>query len=147
VNEETTTQVLWKIAISATPIKFQPSALAVAAPDAPARIAIDYGNLSATVQTTVTLTARLDDRLTYLDSSPFTPTIAGPTLTWQLPALGLLDEQMINLRVQPPVAPLGTRFPVTLTLTAANTATLPFQSSTTVEVMIAAQSYLPLIKR
>lgn len=146
-DDGATGQALWKITISATPIKFQPSPLAGAAPDAPARIAIAYGNLSATVQTTVTLTARLADQLTYLDSSPFTPTVAGPTLTWQLPTLGLLDEQMINLRVQPPAAPLGTRFPVTLTMTAVSTATLPFQSSATVEVMIAAQNYLPLIER
>ncbi|MFZ4659969.1 MAG: ELWxxDGT repeat protein [Caldilineaceae bacterium] len=147
VNDGTTAQGLWKIAISATPIKFQPSALAIAVPGGPARVAIDYGNLSTTVQTTITLTARLADQVTYLDSSPFTPTVAGPTLTWQLPALGLLEEEMINLRVQPPAAPLGTRYPITLTMTAANTATVPFQTSATVEVMIAAQSYLPLIKR
>lgn len=144
-----TGQELWQIPLSTTAPTLKAPVLVSAPTSGIGRIHLDYGNQSTTPQQGVTLTANLAEGLTYLDStSPVTPTITGNTLVWQLPDLGVLAGGEVDLRVQMPAAPLGTRYPVTLTLSMVTGTAAPNQTTTTtVEVMVADQIYLPFVQK
>ena len=141
-------QELWKISLQPTKPRLNAPSVVSAATGGIGLIPIDYGNQSNLPQEQVTVTAVLAPELTYLDSSsPITPTIQGNTLVWQLPALAALAAGKIDLRVQTPSAPLGTRYGVTLTLATGNGEAMPAQSNANVEVVIATHYYLPIINR
>lgn len=141
-------QELWKISLLPTKPNLVTPPIVRAATGGVGVIPIDYGNQSNTPQEQVTLTAVLDPQVRYIASNgPVTPTIQGNTLTWQLPALDALSAEKIDLHVQTPIAPLGTRYGVTFTFTTANGDGAPIQNSTNVEMVIAAYYFLPIIKR
>lgn len=144
-----TGQELWQIPLSTTAPTLKAPVLVSAPASGAGRIHLDYGNQSSVPQQGVTLTADLAEGLTYLDSSsPVTPTVTGNTLVWQLPDLGVLAGGEIDLRVQTPAAPLGTRYPVTLTLTMVTGTDAPSQTTTTtVDVMVADLYYLPFVQK
>jgi len=111
-------------------------------------IQMRYGNHGATTATSVVLTATLGTALTYVsDTSSISPTISGNVLTWSLPDLGFLGSGQFILRVSIPGDPIGTRYPVTLTLSSAGTEANPADNALTLEVMAARQMFMPLIMR
>ncbi len=116
--------------------------------DGIANIQIDYMNRDWNPQRQITLTAVLSESLTYHGSNGVVqPTVQGNVLVWQLPDLAPWAADTINLYVQAPVAPLGTRYAVALTLATVTGDGAPVQSSRNVEIRIAAHYYLPIITR
>jgi len=117
-------------------------------PAGTAGIQMRYGNHGATTAASVVLTATLGTGLTYVsDTSGISPTISGNVLTWNLPDIGFLGSGQFILRVSIPGDPIGTRYPVTLTLSSAGTEANPADNAMTLEVMAARQMFLPLIMR
>jgi hypothetical protein len=113
-----------------------------------AGIQMRYGNHGATTATSVVLTATLGTGLTYVsDNSGIPPAISGNVLTWNLPDIAFLGGGQFSLRVSIPNDPIGTRYPVTLTLSSAGTEANPADNALTLEVMAARQLFLPLIMR
>jgi uncharacterized repeat protein (TIGR01451 family) len=124
------------------------SALVGATPGGAANMAVTYLNHGAAIATNVVLTATLDSNLTYLsDTSGIAPSISGNDITWNLPDMGLYDGGGFMLRLNVPSAAIGTRYPVTFTLTASGSEANSTDNTGSGEVMIAYQVYLPLIRR
>ena len=119
-----------------------------APPGGVAAIPVQFGNNGATIATSATLTATLGSGLTYLsDTSGFTPTVAGNTITWPLPNLSFMYPGQFVVAVAVPSAPFGTRYPITLTLTSAGPEDNASDNHVNLQVMIARQSFLPVINR
>lgn len=103
-------------------------------------IAIQYGNLGATTSQSLTLSITLGISLTYQSNSlNVTPTISGTQLIWQLPDVGFLEQRAFDLQVRAPDSTIGTKIPITVTLSAANAS----ESSVVTQVTKALQIYLP----
>jgi hypothetical protein len=108
-----------------------------------AGIPISYQNAGLLPATTVTLSATLSTGLSYVgDTSGVTPIVSGNTLIWHLHDLGFIDGGDFRLLVHVPDAPLGTRYPITLRLSAGGST-----STTQVGIMVAELRYLPTIAR
>jgi hypothetical protein len=113
-----------------------------------AGIQMRYGNYGATTATSIVLTATLGTGLTYVsDTSGISSTISGNVLIWNLPDIAFLGSGQFILRVSIPSDPIGTRYPVTLTLSSAGTEANPADNAMTLEVMAARPMFLPLIMR
>jgi uncharacterized repeat protein (TIGR01451 family) len=114
-----------------------------------APLSVRYANHGQTVATGVALTATLGTGLTYLsDTSGIAPAVVANEVTWNLPDLGFLDAHQFTLYVGvPPAAALGARYPVALALTANEADANPGDNTATVDVLLAAQVYLPLVRR
>jgi ELWxxDGT repeat protein len=111
-----------------------------------AAIPVHYGNHGLSSVGARALAVTLDPALTYLgDTSSITPTVSGQTLTWRL-LDGAPGENAWTLRVRVPTAAYGTRYPVTLTLMA-DIDTYPSDNTARIEVMIARQVFLPVLKQ
>lgn len=114
-------------------------------------IPIQFGNKGNIVATSLILTATLDNNLTYLgDTSVTTPTIFSNTVVWNVYDLAPLQNEQFVLWVTVPLADFGTRYPITLTVTGADSdgpeANL-LDNAMSSEVMIARQFYLPLLSK
>lgn len=97
---------------------------------------------------TATLTATLPSALRYVaDTSGATPSASGSALTWRMPAPAAGEQRSFALQLDVPNAPLGTRFPLTLTLTAPGPDGAPTTISQRVEVLVARQVWLPLVAK
>ena len=116
------------------------STLAPVYADGVAPIAIQYGNLGATTSQSLTLSVTLDISLTYLSNSlNVTPTISGTQLVWQLPDVGFLEQRAFDLQVRAPDSTIGTKFPITVTMSSTNAS----ESSVVTQVTKALPIYLP----
>jgi hypothetical protein len=124
-------------------------ALVGAPPAGGGAIPIQYGNNGETTATSVMLTATLGSGLAYLsDTSGYTPTLAGNTITWLLPNMPFMYTGQFVLSVAVPNAPFGTRYPISLTLSSAGPPEDDLSDNhATSQVMIARQILLPLINR
>jgi ELWxxDGT repeat protein len=112
-----------------------------------AAISINYLNTGLTAAQSFTLTATLDPRLVYAgDASGATPAVSGSTITWRLPSAGFLQGRDFLLRLRLPEAPLGTRLPVALRLTAVGPDGQASTDTAQAEVMVADLQYLPVAR-
>jgi ELWxxDGT repeat protein len=119
-----------------------------APPVGAATIPIEYGNQGLTATSAATLTATLPAGLSYIsDTSGISPTVSGNLLTWHLPPPQALSSGSFTLQLRTPAAAYGTRYSVKLTLAVAGQESTPADNTTTVQVMIARQVYLPLTRR
>jgi hypothetical protein len=115
-------------------------------PGGASALSITFRNDGPATGTGVVLTAMLDISLTYLyDTSGITPTISGSDVLWSLPDLAFKDAGNFVVYVAVPEADMGTRFPVTLTLGAAEPDANPLDNTDTADVMVARSLYLPVI--
>jgi hypothetical protein len=116
-------------------------------PNEIAVLPIQVGNQGATLADSVTLTMTLHSNLTYVgDTSNITPTIAGDVVTWQLADLVFLESDSFNIYVDLPDEPaLGTRYPTTLYINSAGVEANPTDNTTSTEIMVARQLYLPAV--
>jgi hypothetical protein len=123
--------------------------LAGGAPGGAAVIGVTYTNHGLTSATGLVVTATLGSELTYLcDTSAVSPTMTGNSITWSLPDIGFLDERQFGLYLGVPgTAAIGTRYPVTLTLSANEPDANVVDNTATLEVMAALQVYLPVVTR
>lgn len=140
---------LWRLSASAAPdIYIDSLATAPARPASRAIVQVRYGNQGSTAATTVTLTATLDISLTYVSNSlNLTPTINGNQLVWQLPGVNFLEEKPFDLIVKTPDAVLGTRYPVTMTVSSGTAEENPNNNVAQSVVVISALTYLPMVMR
>lgn len=139
-----TGEELWAISISdgiATALR--PTPMIFAQPGGTLSIPARYDSTGLAATAGLTLTATLDSALTYLDASG-EPAVDATTLTWRLPDLGFLAHGTQQVRVRLPDAPVGTRYIVTWTLNAPGDAT-PEDDTRTVEIVVAHQTFLPLL--
>jgi ELWxxDGT repeat protein len=138
-------QELWSIPLDAdVDTTISAPGLVLAAHGSTAAIRVSYLNAGLASARALTLTATLDPRLAYVDdSSGLALRTSGTTLTWQLPSARVLAGRDFQLRLRMPDAPLGTRIPVTLTLTAEGQ---PTSDTANVELMVADMHYLPIVR-
>ena len=109
---------------------------------------LHYGNLGPTAASSVTLTATLPVSLSYVGNSlNLSPTIDGAEMVWQLPGVEFLGEKQFDLILQTPDAVLGTRYPVTITVTSRDPGGDTSDNTSLTSVMIAKQTYLPVVMR
>jgi ELWxxDGT repeat protein len=126
----------------------QSPALAGAPPSSPAAVSIQYGNIGIASASALTLTATLHPALTYIgDTSGISPTISGQTLTWRITGASLVSGRSFTLSVRTPNAAYGTTYPIALALAVAGQESYPADNTTTIQVMIARQVYLPFASR
>jgi ELWxxDGT repeat protein len=126
----------------------QAPAWAGAPPGGVAPIALQYLNGGLAAAQALTLTATLGPGLTYVgQTSPVSPTLSGNTLTWRLPSAGYLDGGQVLLRVRAAAAAIGTRYPIDMKLEAAGKGAAPPASMARIEVMVARQVQLPIVRR
>jgi hypothetical protein len=123
------------------------SSLAGAAPEGMATIPASLGNHGSTAATSVVLTATLDSNLSYNSASPAPKNIGVDTVVWNLADIGYLGSGRVILHADVPSATIGTRYPVTWTLASAGPEADMSNNTTTTEVMLAHQIFLPLISR
>lgn len=71
------------------------------------------------------------------------PTVLSDTLSWSLPALALVENRDAFIRLAIPDVPLGTRYPLSLTI-AQGSSTTP-DDSAALELMAAKQVSMPLV--
>jgi ELWxxDGT repeat protein len=138
-------QELWSIPLAAgVDTIISAPGLVLAAHGSTAAIRVSYLNTGLASARALTLTTTLDPRLAYVDdSSGAALRTSGTTLTWQLPSARVLAGRDFQLRLRMPDAPLDTRIPVTLTLTAEGQ---PTSDIANVEVMVADMHYLPMVR-
>jgi ELWxxDGT repeat protein len=145
-DDGSTGQELWALS-PGVDTYLRPVSWSGAAPGGMASLPVRYGNQGLTSASGLTLTATLNSALRYVDdTSGITPAVNGQTITWHLPASGAVSESGFVLRVSAPNAPLGTSYPVTLTLTA-SAESHPADNTALIEVMIARQVFLPTVAR
>jgi hypothetical protein len=125
------------------------TSLAGGAPAGSAPIPILYTSKGAAIATGITLTATLGTGLTYRsDTSGILPTVNGQQITWNLPGIAFLDSHQFILRAGVPAgAVIGTRYQVTLTLTANETDANIADNTAHLEIMASKQTFLPLTQR
>jgi uncharacterized repeat protein (TIGR01451 family) len=107
-----------------------------------------FRNAGATTATGVTITATLDDSLTYwYDTSGITPSHVGNEYTWVIPDLGFLDGDQFDLYVWTPSDPSGTAYPVSLEISGNETDANPADNVFNLDVVIAYFTNLPMIRK
>ena len=121
------------------------SSLVGAAPGGAAAIPASVGNYGSSLATTVVLTGTLDSNLGYTGASPVPTSVSGDTIVWNLANLGFLGNGRVILHTTVPSATIGTRYPVTWTISSAGTEYNPVDNTITTEVMVARQIFLPLV--
>lgn len=123
------------------------TALALGTPGGAAPVEINYANYGLATPASITIAAILSADLTYAgDTSGVSPAVSGSVLTWELPGSAFLDSQSFLLFAAPsPAAPYGAHYPVTLTITTAETDAELANNTVLLEVMAAMLLYLPEI--
>ena len=108
-----------------------------------------YGNLGVPMANSITMTATLDTGLVYLsDTSGITPTINGQVLIWNLPDLGFSFERQFELTVQlPPDSKYGDSYSIGLAISAEQLEANPSNNSTMVNIKVAKQIFMSIIRR
>jgi len=116
-------------------------------PGGTAAVSAWAGNYGRTTATSVVCTATLDSHLAYASAVPTPSSVSTHTVVWNLPDMDFLGEGSVLLRVAVPSATIGTRYPVSWTLTSAGPEAKPSDNTATTEVMVARQVFLPLVLR
>ncbi|MEA3310474.1 MAG: hypothetical protein U9Q70_13330, partial [Chloroflexota bacterium] len=117
------------------------------APGGTAAIPASVGNYGLTPATAIVLTATLDSNLGYTGASPAPISVSGGTIVWNLANLGFLGNGQVILHTTVPSATIGTRYPVTWTISSAGSEYNSADNTITTEVMVAHQIFLPLVFR
>ena len=139
------TSYSWEVASGVDDAVTFGSALFPSPPGGSAALTVNVANNGLITSTGVLLTATLDVSLTYAsDTSGVVPTIGGNTLVWSLADMSFMARSSFVLRVGVPVADIGARYPVTLTLGANEPDANPADNTTSGEVMVARQIFLPV---
>lgn len=123
------------------------SSLVGAASGGVAIIPASIHNYGRTTATSLVVTATLDSALGYVNGWPTPTTATASTVAWPLDDLTFLGEGRVFLYTTVPSATIGTRYPVTWTATSAGTESNPADNSYVAVVMVARQTFLPLVLR
>lgn len=123
------------------------SSLVGGAPGGTAGIPATVRNYGLTTATSVVLTATLDSNLGYVGALPAPASVETTTVVWVLDDLDYLGEGRVALYTSVPSTTIGTRYPITWTVTSAGTEFNPSDNTTVTEVMVALQVFLPIICR
>lgn len=120
------------------------------APGGSARLVLRVSNQGLPTAQNIRVTAELDPALRYLGADPEPAASAaaagqGETLTWTVNSLDYLGRGVILLDVGLPDVAVGTRYPVDIAVSAAGTDHDGANNTTRIEVMAAAQVFLPAL--
>jgi hypothetical protein len=111
-------------------------------------IPIEFDNYGISTASSVVLSATLGGGLTYFgDSSGVVPSINGNIVTWNLPDVSLTAGELFYLQVTVPGDPLGTMYPVDISIASAGPEADPTNNATSMEVMAALPTYLAIMTR
>ncbi len=118
-----------------------------------AALNIRVGNAGLTTAEGAQVTLELDVALTLLNATP-QPNLSDTTsihnggiYTWSLPALRHLSQGLILVNVGLPTTPVGSRYPVRISVTANSPDANPNNNLVVTEVMVAEQVYLPVTQK
>jgi hypothetical protein len=123
------------------------SSLAGGTPGGGAALRASLGNAGAAEAASVVLTATLDSRLAYRGASPAPAAANGDAVVWDLPDVAYLGGGQVVVRTDVPSATVGTRYPVTWTISSAGPEAAPADNTAIGHVMVARQVFLPLVLR
>jgi ELWxxDGT repeat protein len=117
-------------------------------PAAPGFVALDVGNTLVDSDASLQLTITLDPGLRYLGNSwGLTPTVNGNQLSFALPRQGALWRRAFGLQLALPAnAPLGSRYPLSASMSAAANDSEPNNNRLDMTVVAARRLYAPLIR-
>jgi hypothetical protein len=104
-------------------------------------------NYGDTLATSIILTATLDSNLGYVGAFPTPSVVMAPKVIWTLNDMGFQGSGQIVLYTSVPEASIGSRYPVTWTVTSAGVEAEPSDNTAMTEVMVSRQVFLPLILR
>lgn len=110
-------------------------------------VPIQIGNMGRQAANSVQVSAILDANLSYIGATPAPTSVVGNTVTWQLPSLDFLGSGQLWITTSVPSATIGSRYPVTVTVISSGLESNAADNSAVTEVMVARQSYLPLVGR
>jgi hypothetical protein len=135
-----------------TDVQVSAPTLSAGAPDGSAQIGINVGNRGLPTANGVFVTAELDPMLTFLNANPPPTSSAktaenGDVYTWNVPNLRYLSQGLIVMNTGVPSATIGSRYPVTITVSTASSDVNQGNNTTVTEVMVAEQVYLPVTSR
>jgi hypothetical protein len=118
------------------------AALVGGAPAGRVGLPLRYGNLG-TATGALTLTATLPPGVTLAsDTLGVAPQVNGDTISWNLPALALVENRDAAIELALPDAPYGTRLPVSFAISRDGASTTP-DDTAELELMVAHQVFLP----
>ena len=72
---------------------------------------------------------------------------SGGVYTWNVPNLAYLSQGKIVINTGVPSATIGTRYPVTITVSSSGSDANPANNTFVAEVMVAEQVFLPMTNR
>lgn len=111
-------------------------------------INLRYTNLGLSPGTGAVLTLTFANELTYLgDDSGMGATVNGNTVTWHPQDINFLGGQQFDLEVAIPDSTPGTSYPLTLLVTSNGPEDNPTNNSTSAQVLVPFETFLPLIRR
>jgi len=116
-------------------------------PGGTATVVASVSNYGLTPAASVVLTATLDSSLGYAGASPRPSPASGTTVVWNLSDIDFLGDGRVVLYTTVPSTTIGTRYPVSWTLTSDGPEASPSDNMATTEVMVALQVFLPLVTR
>ncbi len=110
-----------------------------------APLMLHYRNDGLTTATAVTLTASLDEHLSFVDdSSELDRSVEGNMVTWALPDLSFFDEGEFTIRLGVHSDDLGASYPVTVTLTSAGAEAKPEDNAAVANVNVSSATFMPM---
>lgn len=126
--------------------------LSAGAPDGNAQIDVNVGNMGLPTASSVVVTAELDPQLIFAGANPppnggGMAAASGGVYTWNVPNLAYLSQGKIVINTGVPSATIGTRYPVTITVSSSGSDANPANNTFVAEVMVAEQVFLPMTNR
>lgn len=139
---------LWRLDfIDAHNLSVQAVATQFATPDSASTLPITVFSERFGQVTTATLTATLPVSVTYLtDTLGLSPTLTGNDVVWHINNLAF-GARDFTLQVSLPNTALGSRYPITFTLSTPLTDTTATDNTATTELQLTAQTFLPVMMR
>lgn len=115
-------------------------------PNTPATIPITFSNRGALTSTDISINVTLPITVTYLsDTSGIAPTVNGNTLAWHIPnEMAFLGHGAFTIQIALPAGDIGTIFPVTVEISAAQADDNPADNVITTQLMLAHQFFVPV---
>ena len=121
--------------------------LVVVEPGGTADLTIEYGNMGEATAVSTTLTISLDTHLLYTSAIPAPTNVTSTTLTWELDELSFYEWSQIWLYTTVPNDAVGTRYPLTMTVSSFGPEAYLKNNWVNTEIIVAKRLFLPLLHK